>query len=276
MKKHFEDLIWILVENLPAVLTVGFAAYVIALSQSTTISSEVLLQWILAILGLLAISELVERWRKLRNIEIMGSQTLKAIQSKFGERARAEDFFTKRLPSLEPYLAKATDIRLCGYSLQRTVRENAYIFGQRLKDGASIRILMVNPELLRDKPIVSEPGEKHDPLGTMVTVKRLSWLSRQPESKGSIEVKFMDEEPRFNIFAIDPEEEFGTIFIEFYPQRWVHGSRPRMELTPERDNYWYIYFKEQFDRVWKDYQEVSLDDVQRDVIDGESILAKKT
>jgi|GEM_PF-3996053 len=260
MKKRIEDILWVVVENAPAVLTVAFAAYVIALSQSVNIATDVLLQWILAILGLLAVSELVERWRKLRHIEEVGNQTLKAVQSKIGERARAEEFFAKRLPSLEPYLAKATDIRLSGYSLQRTIRENRYIIAQRLKDGASLRVLMVNPELLKGKPLVSEPGEKHDPLGSIMTLGNLRWLSKQPDNKGKVEVKFMNEEPRFNILAIDPEEALGVVFVEFYPQRWIHGSRPRMELTPERDNYWYHYFREQFDRIWDDYQVVSLDE----------------
>lgn len=258
-KKWVEDLLWIVVENAPTILTIGFAAYVIAIAQTTSISTETLLQWILAILGLLAVSELIERWRKLRYLEEIGNQTLKAVQSKFGQRARAEDFFTKRLPSLEPYLAKATTIWFCGYSLQRTIRENNFVLAQRLKDGADLKVMMVNPELLKDKPLVSEPGEKHDPLGSVVTISNLRWLAKQPAITGIIEVKFMNEEPRFNIIAIDPDEEFGTIFVEFYPQRWVHGSRPRMELTRGRDTYWYQYFKEQFELVWKDCKTVSLD-----------------
>jgi len=260
MKKRIEDILWVVVENTPAILTIAFATYVIALSQSTAISTDTLLQWILAILGLLAVSELVERWRKLRRIEDVSNQTLKAVQSKIGERARAEDFFAKRLPPLEPYIEKATDIRLSGYSLQRTIRENRYIISQRLKDGACLRILIVDPELLTGKPLVSEPGEKHDPLGSIMALENLRWLSKQPDSKGKVEVKFMNEEPRFNILAIDPEEILGVVFVEFYPQRWIHGSRPRMELTPERDNYWYHYFREQFDRIWEDYPLISLDE----------------
>lgn len=253
MKKRIEDVVWLAVENVPTILTIVFATYVIALAQTGQMPTEVLLQWVLAILGLIAVSELVERWRKLRKIESLSEDMLKMLQGRFGDRARAEDFFTKRLPSLEPYLTKAQDIRICGYSLQRTIRENSYIFAQRLKDGATIQVLIVNPVILEDKPVVSEPGEKHDPLGAMVAIKTLKWLVKQPEIKGSIQVKFMEEEPRFNIIAIDPDDDSGIIFVEFYPQRWVPGIRPRMELTSERDGFWYQYFKDQFIRIWDEY-----------------------
>lgn len=120
--------------------------------------------------------------------------------------------------------------------------------------------MIVNPDMLKDKPVVAEPGRKHDPLNSIVTLKNLKWLSNQPDSNGTIELKFLNEEPRFNIIAIDVDETWGIIFVEFYPQRWVPGSRPRVELIRQRDGYWYEYFKDQFDKVWSEYPIHSLND----------------
>lgn len=69
MKKQLENLLWFAIDNGPTILTIGFASYVILLVQTTTLQTEVVLQWILAILGLLAVSELVERFRRIRRIE---------------------------------------------------------------------------------------------------------------------------------------------------------------------------------------------------------------
>lgn len=69
MKKQLENLLWFAIDSGPTILTIGFASYVILLVQTTTLQTEVVLQWILAILGLLAVSELVERFRRIRRIE---------------------------------------------------------------------------------------------------------------------------------------------------------------------------------------------------------------
>jgi hypothetical protein len=94
---------------------------------------------------------------------------------------------------------------------------------------------------------------------TLGTLETLRWLSEQPQNKGEIEVRFMSKEPRFNVLAIDASEGYGVIFVETFGQRWIRGGRPRFELRPERDGYWFGYLRDQFDRVWQDCQPVSLD-----------------
>jgi hypothetical protein len=246
MKKKIENIFWFFIENAVTILTVIFSLYVVAIAQTSKISTEILLQWILTILGLLAISGLIERVRKLRRIENIGKETLKTIQSNFSGKAKSEDYFMKRLPPLEPYLLKAKDIRLSGYSLQRTIRENIHVLSKRLEEGATVKILMVNPEKKKEK--------KRSNHSSMVTMQSLEWLSQQAQGKGKIELKFVEEELHFNILAIDPNEESGVMFVEFFPQRWVTEGRPRVELTQTNDSYWFKYFKDQYNSVWNDYE----------------------
>lgn len=262
MRKRLENLIWFILENGPTLLTIGFAAYVIALAQTTTLQVEVVLQWILAILGLLAISELVERLRKIRHIEETTVKTLKVVENRLGERVSADVFFAKRLPPLETHLSRASDVRLYGVALQRTVRENIHSLAQLLKEGAQIKVVLVDPDGTAALRIANPDGNfpiESFRANTQITLHNLKWLSALPESKGRIELRFLDEEPYFNIIAIDTEKESGIIFVELYPQRWVVGTRPRFELTSQRDEFWFSYFKEQFDRVWEDGKPVALD-----------------
>lgn len=246
MKRNIEKIFWFLIENGVTMLTIFFASYVIAVAQTSKLSTEVLLQWILAILGLIAISELIERVRKLRRIEDTGNKTLKAIQNKFSDKPKSDDYFMKRLPPLEPYFTKAKDIRLSGYSLQRTIRENIHVFSKRLQEGATIQILLVDPEEKKDR--------KSGNHSSMVTLHSIEWLKEQSQGNGKIELKFIKEKPHYNIVAIDPTEESGIMFVEFFPQRWVTDGRPRVELTSSRDSYWFKYFIEQYEAIWEDYK----------------------
>lgn len=264
MKKRIESVIWFLIENGPTILTIGFSGYVIALAQTSSVSVDVTLQWILAVIGLLAISELIERLRKLRRLEELANKTLQAVQSKLGERPSADDFFMTRLAPIAPYIEKAVDIRLCGATLQRTIRGNIDVFARQLKEGATVQLIIVDP----DSPVVDnlvKPGtnltSEYFRANSHITIQNVKWLSELPDSKGTIELRFFDEEPYFNILAFDPNQEYGTIFVEFYPQRWERGNRPRIELTPGRDEYWFSFFKRQFDRLWQDCRPVALDGI---------------
>jgi hypothetical protein len=69
MIRKLLDIFGFLLENVPAILTVVFAAFVLLRSQQAGITQEEMLAWILTLLGLLATSELVERFRRLRRIE---------------------------------------------------------------------------------------------------------------------------------------------------------------------------------------------------------------
>jgi hypothetical protein len=261
MRKRFEAALWFTLEEGPAVFTIGFAAYVIAMTQTTTPQEDVLLRWILAILGLLAISQLVERLRTIRHIEEVSDRTLSVVESRLGGRVGAEAFFTKRLPSMEAHLTRASDVRLYGVTLQRTVRDNIHSLAQLLMDGAQVKVALVDPNGTAAQRIANPAGGF--PLDSLkahtgLTIHNLRWLAALPEAKGTIELRYVDEEPNFNIIAMDAEKESGIIFVELYPQRWVIGARPRFELTPQRDGFWFGYFKQQFDRLWEDAKLVPL------------------
>ena len=104
MKQRLENLLWFAIDNGPVILTIGFASYIILLAQTTSLKTDTILQWMLAILGLLAVSELVERLRRIRRIEEVSTKTLQLMESRFGEKVSADLFFMKRLPPLVHHL----------------------------------------------------------------------------------------------------------------------------------------------------------------------------
>ncbi len=242
-----------------AALTLAFLNLVGLASQALTTSI------ILTTLGILAISALNNRYhferikdstdKALQGIE----KTLKALQVKFGDRSPAEQFFIDHMPPLAPYLEKARDIRISGVVLQRTIRDNLNIFATCLREGANIKIVLIDPDSIAAR----HTADEHFPLERLkahfdATWQNLLWLSKQPNSKGTLEIRFSDEKAFANIIAIDAEKEYGIIFIEVRPQRWISGgSRPRFELRPGRDGYWFGYYKDQFDMLWKDCRPVS-------------------
>ena len=164
--------------------------------------------------------------------------------------------------ALGEYFEKATEIRLSGVALQRTIRENIHTLAQVLKEGADVKVIVVDPYGDAAKRIANPSANfPLDALkaNTQMTMQNLSWLSALPDNKGSVELRFIEEEPYYNIVAINPNKESGIIFVEIYPQRWVSGSRPRFELTSRRDAYWFSYFREQFNRLWDDSKPISIE-----------------
>lgn len=260
--KKIESLIWFAIENGPAIFTIAFAIYVIALAQTITLPTETLLQWILAILGLLAISELVERLRKIRHIERVSVESLDLLKNR-DKKPSADQYFLWHLPSLEPYLEKATDISLSGLVVQHATTENRRVLAKRLEHGARIRILAIDPDSESAKHHTYSSLELLKADAKVTLQNAIFLLSRSIDSKGSVELRYIDELPHFNITAIDPDQEHGVIFVEFYLNRWVTKGRPRVELIAKRDGEWFTFFRNQFEMLWQESKPVNLQESKK-------------
>lgn len=261
MKKRLNEIFNFVLENGPTIITIAVAAYILIISEADSVSAETKLQFILAILGLLAISELIMRIRKMQRIEDYASKTYQAIQNRMGERASADGFFFKKLPSLESHFLNAMKIDLYGVSLQHTIRDNIELLAQRLSQGASIRVIILDPEFSISEDITNSdenfiPGKLK--LNINATIENLKWLNIQHGSKGTVKAKVVTKSPFFNIIAADTDKEFGSIYIELFPQRWVTSVRPRFELLPNRDAYWFQFYKDQFEEIWKSARPIDL------------------
>lgn len=147
--KWVQNLTEFLIDNVTILVTIIFAGYVIYRQEiaQSAVSIDELLTAILAVLGLLATSEIVERYRRLNHIEKSSNRILALLESRFTDRASAISFFQKP-PSFENYINGAHQIDMCGISLTSTINKQFSNLRESLKAGANIRILVVDRDSL--------------------------------------------------------------------------------------------------------------------------------
>jgi hypothetical protein len=135
-----------LVDNLAILLTVGYAGFIIYRQQiaKMALTAEDLLTAILTILGLLAMSEIVERYRRLNSIEKAVNRSLSFLESRLTDHPSAIAFFQEP-PRLDHYVQSANHVDLCGVTLTSTLQKQFGNLSERVQAGAEVRILVVDP-----------------------------------------------------------------------------------------------------------------------------------
>ncbi len=93
-----------LIDNMTILLTIGFAGFIIYRQEISqlALSTGDLLTAILGVLALLAMSEVVERYRRLNSIQKAVNRSLAFLESRFTDRPSALAFFEKP-PSFDNY-----------------------------------------------------------------------------------------------------------------------------------------------------------------------------
>jgi len=254
-----------LIDNLTILLTIGFAGFIIYRHEiaQTALSTEDLLTAILGVLALLATSEIVERYRRLNNIEKAVNRSLSFLESRFTDRPSAIAFFQKA-PSLDSYVQNANQIDLCGVTLTTTVNKQFGNLRERLEAGAKIRILVVDPESVAVKMSAERSTSPDDTdyyrVRLDATFREMAYLFKRLEDfkaiqsnsskAGSLFVRLLSYAPSFGIISFGAHQDNGIVFIEIYPHKFGHKSPPTFDLMPQRDGNWYTYFVDQFEEMW--------------------------
>ena len=254
----------LLIDNFTVLLTIGFAAYVIYRQEIAKIAltTDELLTAILAVLGLLATSEIVERYRRLNGIQTSNRRILSLLEGRFTDRPSALAFFHK-LPSLDSHIMAANQIDLCGVSLTATINKQFSNLRERLKEGACIRVLVADPNSFALKMSATRSGSPEDTeyfrkrLETTfndleyVFMNLLEYQQDNTIKAGSLSVRLMAFSPSFGILSFDANRANGIVFVELYPH-YRYGTQPTFDLTFQRDGEWYKHFVEQFEQIWAD------------------------
>jgi hypothetical protein len=263
--KWLQDLVEFLIDNLTVLLTIGLAGYIIYRQEfaHAAVSTDELLTAILAVLALLATSEIVERYRRLGSIERSVDRTLSLMQSRFTDRPSAIAFFRKP-PSLDAYVQGANRIDLCGATLASTVNKQFSNLRNCLRQGAKIRLLVMDPNSLAPQMSAQRSITTDDADYYLTrlegTFRDLEYLSRSytdlplpPDGSsqaGSLSVRLLSYAPSFGLISLDADRSSGIVFVELYPHKTGFGEQPAFDLTPHRDGDWYRYFVQQFEEMW--------------------------
>lgn len=254
---RLQTIVEYLLDNLFDIFTILVAGYLVIrhqISPFTTSDIAELATWILGVLGLVAVSGLWERNRRLNRIEKLSEESRDLIVHRLSRKARAADFFLSERSLSDKTFASASNIYLSGITLTRTTREYMYALGQRLVAGADIRIIIVDPtvESVLEEFVLRSMGDTtpeywRSRLQTVETV--IDAIAKTPGSKGRLEVGYLPYTPSFGFVMIDPDEPHGFCFVELYHHKSAEPN-PVFELRASDDPYWYSFFRRQYEILW--------------------------
>ena len=248
---------WV-IDNLFDLITIVVAAVIVIWYQIHAPTQEdipELMSWVLGVLGLIAVSGLWERSRRLRRIEHLTQENHRLALRYLEHKALAKDFFHSepRLTSV-PLLASANTIYLAGKVLTRTVSESLHTLERRLKAGATVRVIILDPdkeEVLRQLSLRSVDAPPEFWLhGIRATEQMVQLLGERAKGMGKIEIGYLPYVPSFALILIDPDQPQGIGFVEIYPHKHI-GPHPTFKVLSSDDPLWFDFFKEQFEKMWQ-------------------------
>jgi hypothetical protein len=253
-RKKIEKIIVIILENLPAVTTIGFSTYIVVRSQALKMTVDELLLWIISLLGLLATAILIEKLGKLRRIEHYTELTHDYL-IKQGATPSLDAIFLDRksLSPLEKRLQFSKEVIFTGGSLFRISTEYLGFLEQKAQEGCKLKFLLVEPRSETSRLVaqyivyeISDPATYDEQIKNSLTNL---WKLQQTYEK-LVEIRVSQCVPPFGLLITDPTKAHGTIQVEIYALAVPTRNRPEFTLLKDRDPYWHTFFLRQFDKVW--------------------------
>lgn len=247
------------IDNVSILATLGAAAYIVARQSisATKLPPDDLATATLGVVGLLALSELVERYRRLTTIDKTTKQVWELLNNRLADHPSALAFFHK-LPDFDSYVQGANQVDLCGVALTSTVNRQLSNLREQLIQGTKVRILIVDQNsstalnAAQERSEIPSTGYYRSKLDT--TLQDLSYLQQiQDKSvqKGSLEIRLISYPPSFALYSFDAGRPSAQLFVEIYPHITGWGETPVFNLIPGRDGKWYEYFTKQFEAMWE-------------------------
>jgi hypothetical protein len=232
----------------PVIVTVMVATFASLASARSGITIDEMLQWTLIVLALLATTQLLDRFRIMRDIDTK----LDGLADRAQGFSGATSFFIERIPHLEERFRRAKFIAINGMTLSTTSDNFWGTFEQRIEDGAGIRLLIIDPEHPALSVAANRFHKHQDPQRVRReiehTLDNLESLVATTGSKGSFQVRLLPFVPPYGIWLIDANTPQAEIWVELYTFR--DEPEPSFQLFPSRDGVWFAFFQQQFETMW--------------------------
>ncbi|GGO66036.1 DUF5919 domain-containing protein [Nonomuraea cavernae] len=240
-------------KNLEIYLTALIALVVGVLGVFDVVDTKVVGAATLATLALLAVNALGPR-HHVAELESRIMRLNELVEKRIAGEVAADAFLATTRQGLEQRIVRADDIRIAGVTLNRTIRNHVGELENRLRRGASIKVLLIDPDgtapleaarrsTIPDRPEVFEHRIKS-------TIDLLRHLAGTPDVPGRIEVRFMSFVPAFGLVLIDVDSDDGIIDVELGTHR-SPGPDPVFTLRARHDHRWYQHFHAEFERMWQ-------------------------
>lgn len=192
----------------------------------------------LAVLGLLAITSLGNRYRIEELLQ-------KQIQS-------TDTFYAEEYPSsYKSDFETAEELWLVGVSLRRTVQANYPKIEQKLRQGHIIKVLLVHPEGAGLEMAVSRNYARREvePKSNEIRFNLQLLCDLRKSFPDKIEVRTIQYPLAYGVTAANPDTASGTLYLEHYCFRTASDSLPRFVLRA-KDGRWYDFFKSEIRALW--------------------------
>lgn len=200
---------------------------------------------ILSVLGLIALSQLTNEKKLVDLIKKTNTQHVSA--DKYLLKGLSDKYL--------PLLRGAQTIDLIGINLQYSMQRWDTVLMERVRSGARIRILIMDPsgEGL-GVAVYRGNDEDAEMLKSQYeySIRKLKILKRSASSPDCVTVKVLKYPPSFAMALFSDDKNNSTGFIKLYGHDGVlDGVHPFFEVYPWRESWWYEYFQHQFKVQWE-------------------------
>jgi len=249
VRKQFVKAVGYLLDYGPIILTVLAATTVSVLATSSSITIEQLVQSVLLVLALLATTQLIDRFRLLRNLD----QKVDTILENSASKAGIDQLFLDRKPSLVERLQQAKTIDHNGITLVGTSNNMIAVFTDCVTKGGRIRLLMVDPS---DKAleVAAQRFLKHQDSAMFRreaehALDNFSSIYKEPKSKNNFKIGFVHIVPPYSIWVIDANTSRAEVWVSLYSFR--DDPEPTLHILPYKDEKYFRFFQRQFELMWQ-------------------------
>lgn len=225
-------------ENIDLYITVIVAVGLAILNLVGVAPQTYLAPITLAVLGLLAITSLGNRYR----IEELLQRQTQSIDS----------FYMEEYPSsFKDDFEAAEELWLVGVSLRRTVQVNYPMIEQKLRQGHTIKVLLVHPEGAGIEMAVARNYARREmePKSNEIRFNLQLLCDLRKISPDKLEVRTIQHPLAYGVTAVNPDIASGVLYLEHYCFRVASDSLPRFVLRA-KDGRWYDFFKNEIRALW--------------------------
>jgi hypothetical protein len=133
------------------------------------------------------------------------------------------------------------------------VRDLLPVLDRRLQTGASVRVLVIDPDSPARTEAVARSRSANTPdfyqhrLGSTIDLLRV--LASAAPNESALQLRVLPYVPTFGMCLVDVREAHGRIHVEMYQHKTIEQN-PSFSLRAGQDGHWYQLFAGQFETLW--------------------------
>jgi len=239
-------------ESIDLYATIVIAFVLVILGLFGFASSGVIASLTLTVLGLLAISNLVNRHR----VEELIKQVAESANSFFFDEFPAD--FKENFES-------AKEIWLVGVTLRGTLRNYYGLIERKLRQGHHFKVLLVHPEGIAIEIAASRyyapTGRDAERKSSQIKDSLASLCDLRQIAPDKLEIRTIQNPLTFGAVCMNPETTSGILYLEHFPFRTFADSMPRFVLRAS-DGRWFDFFKKEVQALWENGIEWNCEDIE--------------